>query len=169
MPHKQPTKFPEAFAIVPDIFEDERGFFEETFSKEKYERLGIVEPFVQDNLSLSRKGVLRGLHYDLRMAKLVSCLAGMVFDVIVDLREDSPTYRAWHGIELSAENHLQLYVPHGFAHGFYVLTDSALVHYKQTAHYDPQHERSARWNDPLIAIAWPLDGDPIVSKRDAQA
>lgn len=165
--HFSNTKFPEAVVIEPDVFADERGYFKETFSKQKYRNAGIVGEFVQDNVSLSRKGVLRGMHYDLRMAKLVQCLEGEIFDAIVDMREGSPTYKQWDSVTLSGENHRQLYVPAGFAHGFYVLSEHAVVAYKQTAVYDPAHERAASWKDPSVAIAWPLHGAPILSPKDA--
>ncbi len=163
------TKFSEALVIAPDVFMDERGYFKETYSQKKYESLGIPNAFVQDNLSCSRKGVLRGMHYDLRMAKLVQCLEGVIYDAIVDMREESPTYKQWDALELSSDNHLQLYVPQGFAHGFYVLSDYAVVLYKQTALYDPRHERAVSWRDPSIGIEWPLEGrEPVLSPKDAQ-
>lgn len=162
------TKFPEVFLVVPDVFPDERGFFKEVFSASKYEKSGMRGPFVQDNFSFSRRGVLRGMHYDLRMAKLVQCVDGAIYDVVVDMREDSPAYKQWDAFELSSENHLQVYIPAGFAHGFYVLSDRALVLYKQTAQYDPAHERAVSWRDPSLGIKWPLeDGEPILSAKDA--
>lgn len=162
------TKFSEALVIAPDVFDDERGYFKETYSQKKYEALGVSAVFVQDNVSYSRRGVLRGMHYDFRMAKLVQCLHGAIYDAIVDMREDSPTYKQWDALELSSDNHLQLYVPPGFAHGFYVLSDYAIVLYKQTALYDPRHERAVSWRDPGIAIEWPLEGqEPVVSPKDA--
>jgi dTDP-4-dehydrorhamnose 3,5-epimerase len=162
------TKFTEALVIAPDVFTDERGYFKETFSQKKYESLGISGLFVQDNVSYSRKGVLRGMHYDMRMAKLVQCLDGVIYDAIVDMREDSPTYKQWDALELSSDNHLQLYVPQGFAHGFYVLSEYAVVLYKQTALYDPRHERAVSWRDPSIGIEWPLEGrEPVMSQKDA--
>lgn len=162
------TKFPDVLIVVPDVFHDDRGYFKEAFSDQKYAQLGITGPFVQDNLSVSRKGVLRGMHYDFRMAKLVQCLKGSVFDAVVDMREGSPTYKQWNGVELSGENHLQLYVPAGFAHGFYVLSESAEVLYKQTALYDPGRERAISWRDPSVGIVWPLEDEaPILSAKDA--
>lgn len=162
------TKFPEAIVVVPDVFEDDRGYFKEVHSQRKYDVLGIDGPFVQDNVSYSRKGVLRGMHYDLRMAKLVQCLDGAIYDAIVDMRENSPTYKQWDAFELTSANHLQLYVPPGFAHGFYVLSDRAVVLYKQTAPYDPAQERAVSWRDPGIGIAWPrADGEPLLSAKDA--
>lgn len=162
-----PTKFAEVKIVVPAVFCDGRGYFKETFSQPKYAQIGIDATFVQDNVSRSRKGVLRGMHYDMRMAKLVQCLSGSVYDVFVDMREGSPTYRQWDGVELSAENHRQVYIPAGFAHGFYTLSDEAIVMYKQTAVYDPAHERAVRWNDAAIGIVWPLDGEPTLSPKDA--
>ena len=163
----RPTKFSEALVVVPDVFHDERGYFKEVHSQRKYEGLGIAGPFVQDNVSYSRKGVLRGMHYDMRMAKLVQCLHGAIFDAIVDMREGSPTYKQWDAVELTSENHLQFYVPPGFAHGFYVLSDYAIVLYKQTALYDPAQERAIGWRDPSVGIEWPLDGEPLLSLKDA--
>lgn len=162
------TKFSEALVIAPDVFGDERGYFKELYSQKKYQALGITGPFVQDNVSYSRKGVLRGMHYDFRLAKLVQCIEGVIYDAIVDMREDSPTYKQWDALELSSDNHLQLYVPRGFAHGFYVLSDYAVVLYKQTALYDPKEERAISWRDPGIGIEWPLDGtQPVLSPKDA--
>ncbi len=162
------TEFADARIFVPDVFPDARGFFKETYSRKKYAALGLDDEWVQDSVSRSRKHVLRGMHYDARMAKLVQCLDGRVFDVIVDLREHSPTFRRWQGFELSADNHHQLYVPAGFAHGFLALED-AVVHYKMSAHFDPAHERVLSWKDPGVGIAWPLTAEPILSEKDANA
>jgi len=168
MLERRPTRFPDVVAIVPDVHADRRGFFKEVFSQEKYAQLGIRGPFVQDNVSRSRRNVLRGMHYDMRMAKLVQCLDGAIYDVIVDMREGSPTYKQWDAVELTGDNHWQLYVPAGFAHGFYVLSEYATVHYKQTALYDPAHERGVHWRDPGIGIEWPFDGnEPLLSPKDA--
>jgi dTDP-4-dehydrorhamnose 3,5-epimerase len=164
-----PTDFVEARIFVPEVFEDERGFFKETYSTAKYRALGLSDEFVQDSVSFSRQNVLRGLHYDVRMSKLVQVLRGRIFDVIVDLRDGSPTSLRWQGFELSADNHRQLYVPAGFAHGFLALTDDVIFSYKHGALHDPAHERSVRWNDPTLAIAWPLTGDPILSAKDRSA
>jgi len=163
------TKFPEVKVLAPDVFPDARGLFKETYSSRKYEDLGIYGPFVQDNVSVSHRGVLRGMHYDRRMAKLVQCLSGAIFDVFVDMREGSPTYKQWDAVELTGENHLQVYIPPGFAHGFYTLHD-AVVMYKQTALYDPRYEEAVAWNDPEIGIVWPLHGSrpPILSAKDAE-
>ena len=160
-----PTDFVDARIFVPEVFEDERGFFKEAYSTAKYKALGLSDEFVQDSVSFSRRNVIRGLHYDVRMSKLVQVLRGRIFDVIVDLREGSPTSLRWQGFELSAENHRQLYVPAGFAHGFLALSDDVVFSYKHGALHDPAHERSVRWDDPTLAIAWPLAGDPILSAK----
>lgn len=166
----RPTKFPEVKVLLPDVFADNRGLFKETYSVRKYEGAGIHGPFVQDNVSVSHGGVIRGLHYDERMAKLVQCLEGKIFDVFVDMREGSPTYKQWDAVELSADNHLQVYIPPSFAHGFMALGDRAVVMYKQTAPYDPRYERAVRWNDPGVGVAWPLGlRPPILSEKDANA
>jgi dTDP-4-dehydrorhamnose 3,5-epimerase len=163
------TDFAEARIFVPDVFSDERGFFKETYSTAKYRALGLTDEFVQDSVSFSARNVIRGLHYDVRMSKLVQVLRGRIFDVIVDLRDGSPTSLRWQGFELSADNHCQLYVPPGFAHGFLALTDDVVFSYKHGALYDPAYERSVRWNDPTLAIEWPLDGEPILSPKDREA
>lgn len=160
------TRFAEARLFEPDVFEDERGYFKEIYSRAKYAALGLHEEFVQDNISRSRGNVIRGMHYDLRVAKLVQSLVGTIYDVIVDMREGSSTYRQWESFELSEDNHRQLYVPAGFAHGFLSLTDQVVVSYKQTDAYDPAHERGVGWDDPALGIVWPLSGEPIVSAKD---
>lgn len=158
-----------AYLIVPRVFEDERGYFKETFSVSRYAEAGIKETFVQDNVSKSRRGALRGLHGDPRMSKLVQVLAGSAYDVIVDLRRDSPTFLKWHGVTLRAGEHSQLYVPAGCLHGFLSLEDDTLLAYKQSAEYDPGRELGAAWNDPDLAIAWPLEGaTPSLSAKDAR-
>ena len=162
------TKFQEAKIIVPEVFEDDRGFFKETYSTEKYRALGIADEFVQDSVSYSIANVLRGLHFDPQMSKLVQVLRGRIFDVIVDVREESPTRYQWQGFYLSEHNHKQIYVPAGFAHGFLTLTETVFS-YKHGALHDPSRERSIRWNDPKLAIAWPLNGEPRVSLRDQNA
>ena len=162
------TDFPEARIFVPDVFPDLRGYFKETYARSKYEALGLHDEWLQDSVSRSHRHVLRGMHYDMRMAKLVQCLAGRIYDVIVDVREDSPTYRRWQAFELTADNHQQLYVPRGFAHGFLAL-DDCLVHYKLSAHFDPAHERVLSWRDPAVGIRWPLTAQPILSAKDANA
>ena len=163
------TSLIDARLIVPDVFGDERGFFKETYSSAKYHALGIHEEWVQDNLSRSSRNVLRGLHGDRRMAKLVQVVLGRAWDVIVDLREGSPTYCKWEGFELSADNHRQLYIPSGFLHGFLAQTDDVILMYKQSALYDPTQEFAVNWRDPTLAIAWPLDGAPVMSQKDANA
>jgi len=161
---------PGVLLLEPRIFGDERGFFLETFNVERYSEVGLTLPFVQDNLSRSRKGTLRGLHFQQPQAqgKLVQVLAGAVWDVVADVRRGSPTFGRWLGLELSAENRFQLWVPPGFAHGFCVLSDSADFFYKCTALYAPQHERALRWDDPELGIRWPIDR-PTLSAKDAAA
>lgn len=154
--------------IEPKVFGDHRGFFMETYQKERYSQLGIPE-FVQDNCSFSRKGILRGLHLQTpAQGKLVQVLQGEVFDVAVDMRRDSPTYLKWEGVILSESNKRQFWIPAGFAHGFYVISDSALFHYKCTEYYNPQTEVTIAWNDPKIKIEWPLSGEPMVSEKDSK-
>ncbi len=163
------TSLKDALVFVPDVFADERGFFKETYSSAKYQALGINAAWVQDNVSSSARNVIRGLHGDRRMAKLVQVMHGRAWDVIVDLREGSPTYRKWEAFELSADNHRQLYIPAGFLHGFLAQSDGTLLMYKQSALYDPKQEFAINWCDPTLAIAWPLDGEPILSPKDAAA
>ena len=155
--------------FIPDVYADERGFFKETYQREKYRALGLVDEFVQDSVSFSKKNVLRGLHGDPEMSKLVTVLHGAIWDVVVDVRRDSPTYGAWEAVDLSADNHLQLYIPPGCAHGFLALTADVVFAYKHSALYDPQREFAYRWNSPALAIPWPLHGDPIVSAKDQAA
>lgn len=155
--------------VEPPRFEDERGWFSETFRKERYEALGIPTGFAQDSLSWSRKHVLRGLHLQRpAQGKLVMCVVGKVFDVAVDVRRDSPTFGTWVGHELSEENGRQLWIPEGFAHGFVVLSEGALFHYKSTVPYAADGQLSIRWDDPDIAIHWPVD-DPVLSEKDRDA
>ena len=162
-----PSKtFAEARVYVPDVFPDDRGYFKETFSRNKYAALGMNDDWVQDSVSRSRRNVIRGMHADRRMAKLVQALKGRIYDVIVDLREGSPTYKRWEGFTLSDENHHQLYVPAGFGHGFLAQSDEVVVMYKMSAHYDPAHEFGIRWNDSSVGITWPLDGEPVISPKD---
>ena len=165
----RPTDFPEAKIIVPDVYEDRRGFFKETYSRRKYAKIGVRDDWLQDGVSLSAKNVLRGMHYQPGMAKLVNALAGEIYDVIVDMREGSPTYKRWQGFMLSADNHLQLYVPDGFAHGFLAMSDGVVLHYKMSAHHDPATEKILSWRDPSVGIRWPTNGEPIMSAKDAQA
>lgn len=158
--------------VEPNVFGDERGFFMEVFRANEFAASGITSPFVQDNHSASQKGVLRGLHYQIKQpqGKLIRTIRGEIFDVVVDLRRSSPTFGHWVGERLSAENKLQLWVPEGFAHGFYVLSDWAEVIYKTTDYYAPAWERSLLWSDPALGIKWPLlDGQtPILSEKDSQ-
>ena len=158
------------FVIEPSVFGDERGFFFESWNERRYREAGLEGSFVQDNISFSRGGTLRGLHCQnpSAQAKLVSVLQGEVFDVAVDVRRRSPTFGRWHGLGLSSENKRQFFIPPGFAHGFLVLSETALFHYKCTEFYTPQHELAIRWNDPDIGVAWPLP-EPILSPRDAGA
>lgn len=160
---------PGLLVIKPSVFEDKRGFFLETWQKERYKEIGIEEDFVQDNWSRSFKGVLRGLHFQKEnpQGKLVSVRTGKVFDVAVDIRKDSPTFGEWFGEELSDENHLQMYVPPGFAHGFCVLSEIADFVYKCTDYYKPNDEMGIKWNDAELAINWPFD-KPSVSLKDQE-
>ena len=165
----QTTRLRDALLFTPEVYADERGFFKESFSVKKYRAHGLQETFVQDNISCSVRNVLRGMHGDRRMSKLVQVLVGRAFDVIVDLREKSPTYGHWASFCLSEENHRQLYVPAGFLHGFLALSDAVVLSYKQTALYDPSQEFNIRWNDSTLAIAWPLASEPVLSDRDRNA
>ena len=163
------TAIPGVIIIEPRAFPDERGVFFETWSQARYAHAGVLEAFVQDNLSRSFRGVLRGLHYQHPNAqgKLLSVLEGEIFDVALDIRRGSPTFRQWVGTTLSAENRRQLYVPAGFAHGFQVLSANATVLYKCTEYYDPTAELSVCWSDDELAIPWPLP--PILSDKDRDA
>lgn len=162
------TEIPGVLLIEPRVFGDARGFFKETYQKRRYAEAGIAADFVQDNLSKSAKGTLRGLHYQIRhpQGKLVEVFDGEVFDVAVDLRQDSPAFGRWTGTTLSAENHRQFYLPPGVAHGFCVLSESATFFYKCTDYYHPEHERTLLWSDPRVGIDWPLEGEPILSDKD---
>jgi dTDP-4-dehydrorhamnose 3,5-epimerase len=164
------TSVPGVLIVEPDVLGDERGFFMESFQQRRYKEAGIAEPFVQDNVSFSRFGVLRGLHFQHPRAqgKLVYVLHGEVFDVAVDIRRGSPTYGKWFGTSLSGDNKRQLWLPPGFAHGFCVTGDTALFAYKCTDYYHPDAEISVRWNDPDIAIDWPVER-PELSVKDAGA
>ncbi len=166
------TILPGVVILEPQVFGDERGWFMETYNTERFRAAGIVLEFVQDNHSSSRRGVLRGLHYQEPnpQGKLVRCTRGSLFDVAVDIRKGSPHFGRWFGVELSEENKRMLWVPPGFAHGFCVLSDEAHLVYKCTALYEPQNERAIRWNDPDIGVAWPVDSvAPQLSARDAAA
>ena len=167
------TKLTDIVLIEPKVFEDERGFFFEGFKKKSFADAGITTDFVQDNHSRSRKGTLRGLHYQIQQpqGKLVRVTLGEIFDIAVDVRRSSPTFGEWVGYHLSAENKKQLWIPAGFAHGFYVVSEWAEMLYKTTDYYAPQHERAILWNDPAIGIEWPLvNGEaPLLSAKDAAA
>lgn len=164
------TKLPGVLIVEPRVFTDERGYFLESWNEERYCTLGVERPFVQDNMSFSRRGVLRGLHYQdpSPQGKLVSVAQGAVFDVAVDLRIGSPTFGHWVGVELSSDNHRQLWIPEGFAHGFQVTSNTAVFSYKCTDYYQPEAERSLRWDDPEVGIQWPEE-QPVLSDKDAQA
>ena len=158
------------FIIEPDVYKDDRGFFMETFHIERYRKLlGINLDFVQDNISRSSKNVLRGMHFQRNnpQGKIVKASRGEILDVIVDLRKDSPTYGAWESFKLSEHNKLQVWIPPGFAHGFLVMSDSADFEYKCTEYYHPEDEHCLMWNDPEVAIDWPIN-DPILSEKDKQ-
>lgn len=164
-----PTAIDGLLVIEPTVFGDDRGFFYESFNQRRFEDLtGVKAGFVQDNHSRSARNVLRGLHYQIQQAqgKLVRVTSGSVFDVAVDLRKSSPTFGQWHGLELSAENKRQFWIPPGFAHGFVVTSEHAEFLYKTTDYYAPEHERALIWNDPAIGIEWPLDAEPLLSGKD---
>ena len=164
------TDIPDIKIIEPDVFGDQRGFFMETWQQKKFEELVTGKPtvFVQDNHSKSSKGILRGLHYQTEntQGKLVRVISGEVFDVAVDIRKDSPTLGKWVGVYLSAENRRQLWIPEGFAHGFYVTSDEAEFVYKCTDYYNSQAEQSIFWNDCDLNILWPIDAEPRLSSKD---
>jgi dTDP-4-dehydrorhamnose 3,5-epimerase len=157
--------------IEPKVFGDARGYFLESWNQKRYAELGITAPFVQDNISVSRRGTLRGLHFQnpSPQGKLVSVLGGEVFDVAVDIRRRSRTFGQWEGTRLSSENRRQFYIPPGFAHGFQVLSETAMFHYKCTEFYAPADELAIRWNDPEIGIVWPLGHQPVLSEKDGMA
>ena len=169
----QPLSIPDVLLISPRKFRDDRGYFLETWEQRRYADYGVATSFVQDNLSYSARGTLRGLHYQIQQpqGKLVRVVAGEVFDVAVDIRRSSPTFGHWVGVELSSENARQLWVPAGFAHGFYVTSEFATFEYKCTDFYAPDHERTIRWDDPLLGIDWPQmkGGPPLLSLKDSQA
>jgi dTDP-4-dehydrorhamnose 3,5-epimerase len=162
------TAIPDVLIVEPDVHADGRGFFLETYHAERYRQHGIPGPFVQDNHSRSAGGTVRGLHLQLQhpQGKLIRVIEGEIFDVAVDVRRGSPTFGRWVGVALTAESFKQIYVPAGFAHGFAVVSLAAQVEYKTTAFYDPTGELGIAWNDPAIAIAWPVT-DPLLSARDA--
>lgn len=165
-----PTTIPEVIVIEPKVFADERGFFLESYQKQRFSEYGIDAEFVQDNHSKSAQGVLRGLHYQIQQpqGKLVRVVDGEIFDIAVDIRKNSPSFGKWVSCYLSAENRKMLWVPPGFAHGFYVTSTSAEVIYKATDYYAPQWERSILWNDPTLNIDWHIRGEfPTISPKDA--
>ena len=167
MARRLPTRIPDLALIEVDAHGDERGFLAETFRADAWRELGVDVDFVQENHSRSRRGILRGLHFQLRpgQAKLVRCPRGRIWDVAVDLRRDSPTYRQWEGHELSDANHRQLFIPAGFGHGFCVLSDEADVAYKLSSYYDPDTEAGIRWDNPDVGVEWPIE-NPVLSERD---
>lgn len=166
-----PTSIPEVLVFEPRVFGDDRGFFFESYNAREFAEVTGVHPnFVQDNHSRSARNVLRGLHYQVRQpqGKLVRAVAGAIWDVVVDIRASSPFFGRWIGVELSAENRRQLWVPPGFAHGFAVISEHAECLYKTTDYWAPEHERTILWSDPALAIDWRLDGEPMLSGKDSQ-
>jgi dTDP-4-dehydrorhamnose 3,5-epimerase len=164
-----PSRIPDVLILQPQVFQDPRGFLFESYNRRVFkEATGIDPQFVQDNQSFSARNVLRGLHYQVRQpqGKLITVLAGEIFDVAVDLRRSSPTFGKWVSATLSGGTHRALWIPPGFGHGFLVLSEHALVQYKTTAYYAPEHERTLMWSDADLAIAWPLESEPIVSDKD---
>jgi dTDP-4-dehydrorhamnose 3,5-epimerase len=157
------------FVFYPEVFEDDRGFFKETYSQNKYREAGLMDDFVQDSVSFSSRNVIRGLHGDPEMSKLVQVLRGRVFDVVVDLRRTSPTFKKWQGFYLSENNHAQVYVPKGCLNGFLTLADKVVFSYKHGAHHSASREVAVRWDDPQLAITWPLVGAPRLSAKDRAA
>lgn len=165
-----PTAIPEVLILEPQVFGDDRGFFFESYNARRFEQLtGVSANFVQDNHSKSPRNVVRGLHYQIRQpqGKLVRVTAGAIYDVVVDMRRSSPFFGRWVGVDLSAENRRQLWVPPGFAHGFVVTSDTAECLYKTTDYWAPEYERALLWNDPALAIDWPLTGEPMLSGKDS--
>jgi len=162
------TKLPGTVRLAPVVHGDERGFFLESYNEKVFAELGIVNRFVQDNHSSSRRNVLRGLHYQIKQAqgKLVRAVEGEILDVAVDLRRSSPTFGGWEAVRLSGENKRMLWIPAGFAHGFRVISEKAQVLYKATDYYAPEHERTLAWSDPALKINWELESEPIVSAKD---
>jgi dTDP-4-dehydrorhamnose 3,5-epimerase len=167
-----PSDIPEVLLLEPRVHQDERGFFLESYNRRTFEQAtGLSVEFVQDNQSFSVRNVLRGLHYQILQpqGKLIQVMAGEIFDVAVDLRRSSPTFGKWIGVTLAGGSHRMLWVPQGFAHGYIVLSEHAIVFYKTTDFYAPEHERTILWNDPGLGIKWPLEGGPIVSDKDRRA
>lgn len=173
MPYQvSPTSLDGVLILEPQVFGDARGFFFESFNQRDFaDKTGVDLSFVQDNHSKSAQGVLRGLHYQIQhpQGKLVRVVQGQVFDVVVDLRQSSPTLGQWVGMYLDAQKHQQLWVPPGFAHGFVVLSETAEFLYKTTDYWYPTHERSLRWDDPTVGITWPMQGQPLLAAKDAAA
>jgi dTDP-4-dehydrorhamnose 3,5-epimerase len=166
------TEIPEVLLLEPRVHQDARGFFLESYNRRAFrEASGLDVEFVQDNTAFSVRNVLRGLHYQVREAqgKLVQVMAGEIFDVAVDLRRGSPTFGKWVGATLTGSGHRMVWIPAGFAHGYIVLSEHAIVFYKTTAFYAPQHERALLWSDPALGIRWPLEGEPIISAKDLAA
>lgn len=167
-----PTELPEVLILEPSVFADDRGYFFESWNERNFvQATGVDIRFVQDNHSYSRRNVLRGIHYQVvrPQGKLVRVVAGAVLDVAVDLRRSSPTFMRWVAVELSAENHRQLWIPPGFGHGFIVRSEAATFLYKTTEYWFAEHDRSLRWNDPQLGVDWGLDGEPILVAKDAGA
>jgi len=162
------TNLEGVLVLEPAVHVDLRGFFLETYNEKEFAKAGITERFVQDNLSRSRKGVLRGLHYQVKkvQAKLIRVLRGEIFDVVVDVRPESQNFGKWTGVHLNDKEMKTIWIPRGFAHGFYTLSESADVSYKVSDFYSPENERTLLWNDPDVAIQWPLQGEPILSEKD---
>jgi dTDP-4-dehydrorhamnose 3,5-epimerase len=163
------TRLPDPILVEPIVYGDDRGFFQETYRRDVFAELGIHDEFVQDNHSRSRRGIVRGMHFQPGMAKLVRCVRGAIFDVLVDIRPKSATFGQWEGFELSDSNRYQLYCPDGFAHGFCVLSDVADVVYKTSDYYDSHVEGGFAYDDPEVGIEWPADLELIASPRDASA
>ena len=167
-----PSDIPEVLLLEPRVHQDERGFFLESYNRRTFEQAtGLSVEFVQDNQSFSVRNVLRGLHYQILQpqGKLIQVMAGEIFDVAVDLRRSSANFGKWIGVTLAGGSHRMLWVPQGFAHGYIVLSEHAIVLYKTTDYYAPEHERTILWNDPALGIRWPLEGEPIVSDKDRRA
>jgi dTDP-4-dehydrorhamnose 3,5-epimerase len=164
-----PSDIPEVLLLEPRVHQDERGFFLESYNRRTFEQAtGLSLEFVQDNQSFSVRNVLRGLHYQILQpqGKLIQVMAGEIYDVAVDLRRSSPTFGKWIGVTLAGGSHRMLWIPQGFAHGYIVLSEHAIVLYKTTDYYAPEHERTVLWNDPALGIKWPLEGEPMVSDKD---
>jgi dTDP-4-dehydrorhamnose 3,5-epimerase len=163
------TDIPDVLVLEPRVYQDARGFFLESYNRRTFkEATELKAEFVQDNISFSVRNVLRGLHYQIRQpqGKLIAVMAGEIFDVAVDLRRSSPTFGKWVGVTITGGGHRMLWIPEGFAHGYLVLSEHAIVLYKTTDFYAPEHERTILWSDPTLAIRWPLEGEPIVSDKD---